>query len=85
MRGNVLLALCDTCSDWVSNDLSTRASPGSCRKTSRLTSQMIWVVQRDLMEEFKRKNSYRHYIYSNTIPLAGLFFHEISLYTPIYN
>lgn len=28
MKGNVLLALCDTCSDWVSNDLSTRASPG---------------------------------------------------------
>lgn len=54
MKGDVLLALCDTCSDWVSNDLSTRASPGSCRKTSRLTSRLIWVVQRDLMEEFKK-------------------------------
>lgn len=28
MKGDVLLALCDTCSDCVSNDLSTRASPG---------------------------------------------------------
>lgn len=57
MKGNVLLALCDTCSDWVSNDLSTRASPGSCRKniSPYFTIDLGTIVQRDLMEEYKKK------------------------------
>lgn len=82
MKGDVLLALCDTCSDWVSNDLSTRASPGSCRKTSRLTSRLIWVVQRDLMEEFKRKKiAIDINIFKHNTPSRSLFPRKFPVYT----